>query len=361
MSLYNKVGGEKCARELGTIRKNTERKVDMQPTLVGIDVSAYTLDVCLEGPDGLTETLKVENKRKCHLDLVKRLTQRRRQAKVVLEPSGVYHLELALTLHRADRIELMVVNPRAARDFARAAMQRSKTDALDAAVLLEYGRRMPFQQWNPPAPEELELRTMVRRIASMVKNRTQEKNRLHAAEYVSDAVSHDIEVNIGHLGRRIAGLRKKALKLIWDHPLLRKRFTRLMSVTGIGQTSAIQILGELCILPKDMAPRQWVAMAGLDPRIVQSGLSVNAPARISRMGNRALRAALFLPAMTAIRWEASVKAFYDKLIGKQKAPMQAIVAVMRKLLHAIHGMFRTDTDFDGRKFYNPVPKCGKIA
>ncbi len=53
----------------------------------------------------------------------------------------------------------MVVNPRAARDFARAMMQRSKTDKLDAAVLLEFVRRMPFQAWLPPAPEEFELRT----------------------------------------------------------------------------------------------------------------------------------------------------------------------------------------------------------
>ncbi|HEU0073176.1 MAG TPA: transposase [Dehalococcoidia bacterium] len=125
----------------------------------------------------------------------------------------------------------------------------------------------------------------------------------------------------------------------------------MTSIKGIAAASAIQILGELCVLPKDMSKRQWVAMAGLDPRIFQSGLSVHPPARISRLGNRFIRAALYLPALTAIRWEPNVKAFYEKLIARKKAPLQAIVAVMRKLLHAIHGMIRTGTDFDGEKFY----------
>jgi transposase len=246
----------------------------------------------------------------------------------------------------------MVVNPRAARDFARASMQRSKTDTLDAAVLLEFVRRMPFQAWMPPSSEELELRTQARRLTSLTKTRTQEKNRRHATEYVgSQVVCHDIDLHVRYLDRRIIALEAKALDLIWRSPRLRKQLAHLTSVRGIGRSSAIRILGEICVLPKDMTPRQWVALAGLDPRILQSGVSLNAPARISRMGNRALRAALFLPALVATRYEPNVKAYYEKLLGRQKARLQAIVAVMRKLLHAIYGMLRTGTDFDGEKFY----------
>jgi transposase len=75
------------------------------------------------------------------------------------------------------------------------------------------------------------------------------------------------------------------------------------------------------------------------------------PARISKTGNAHLRRALFLPAMVASRWEPNVKAFYDKLLAKGKTKMQALIAVMRKLLHAIHGMLRHDQDFDGEKFF----------
>ena len=90
---------------------------------------------------------------------------------------------------------------------------------------------------------------------------------------------------------------------------------------------------------------------GLDPRQHQSGTSVHKPARISKTGNAHLRRALFLPAMVASRWEPNVKAFYEKLIAKGKTKMQALVAVMRKLLHAIYGMLRHDRDFDGEKFF----------
>lgn len=324
----------------------------MKVTLVGIDVASRTLEVRFERPSGEIEKLEVKNERRGHLDLIKTLTRRRGQARVVLEASGNYHLEIALALHHAPRVEVMVVNPRTARDFARASMQRSKTDALDARVLLEYVRRMPFQAWDPPSPEELELRTMARRIASLTKSRTQEKNRLHAAEYEGcKSVCNDIEVNIRHLGSRTTALHSKALDLVWKHPRLRKQLVRLTSIKGVAEVSAIQLLGELCVLPKDMSPRQWVALAGLDPRVSQSGLSLNTPAKISKMGNRGLRAALYMPALAASRFDPNVRAFRDKLVGRGKAKMQAVVAVMRKLLHAIHGMLRTNTDFDGEKFY----------
>ena len=111
------------------------------------------------------------------------------------------------------------------------------------------------------------------------------------------------------------------------------------------------MLAELAVLPADMSARQWVAHTGLDPRHYESGTSVHASARISKVGNRHLRAALFLPAMVASQHEPRVRAYYQKLIARGKKPMQALVAVMRKLLHSIHGMFQHDADFDGEKFF----------
>ena len=110
-------------------------------------------------------------------------------------------------------------------------------------------------------------------------------------------------------------------------------------------------MGELAILPTDMSARQWVAHAGIDPRQFKSGTSVDKPARISKMGNRRLRAALYMPALVAIQNEPNVRAFYEKLLARGKKPLQAITAVMRKLLHAIWGMLHYDCDFEGERFY----------
>src|ERR1700674_1860805 len=101
---------------------------------------------------------------------------------------------------------------------------------------------------------------------------------------------------------------------------------------------------------------QWVAHAGLDPRPYESGISIHRPRRITKVGNRHLRAALYMPALVAIQHDPNVKAFYNKLIAAGKKPMQAVVAVMRKLLHAIWGMLKHDQDFDGNKFFNLAAK-----
>ena len=158
-------------------------------------------------------------------------------------------------------------------------------------------------------------------------------------------------MNIRHLDRRIDLLTKQAMKLADEHAGLAQSFRRVTTVKGIAKRSAVQILGELLVLPEDMNVRQWVAHCGLDPREYHSGSSVAKPTRISKVGNIHLRRALYMPALVASRCEPHVKAFYEKLVAKGKKPLQALVAIMRKLLHAIFGMLKHDRDFDGRKFY----------
>lgn len=331
-----------------------------QSLLVGIDVSARELEVRIQqSQSGPVEALTVANKPAGHRQLIRRLNRRRRTARVVLEATGVYSLDLAMALHRAPRIEVMVVNPRAANDFAKALLKRSKTDATDADILLEFARRMKFHPWQPPAPTAFQLRAISRRCEALTRLCTQEKNRLHTAgscDEFPSIIRNDIEVNIRHFKRRIKGLEEKAMDLVWKVAPLRQALAHLTSIKGISRTSGLKILGEVAVLPTEMDVRQWVAHSGLDPRQIQSGSSVLRPARISKVGNRYLRAALYMPALVAIQAEPNVRAFYDKLIARGKKPMQAVIAVMRKLLHAIFGMLKHGEDFDGEKFYKIRPE-----
>lgn len=107
-------------------------------------------------------------------------------------------------------------------------------------------------------------------------------------------------------------------------------------------------------VPPDMQGSQWVATPGLDPRPRESG-SINKPRRIAKAGNRYIREVLYMPALVAIKHDPNVKAFYDKLVTTGKKPMQAILAVMRKLLLAIWGMFKNDENWNGEKSYR-LPK-----
>jgi transposase len=321
---------------------------------VGIDVSARELVVALEQVGGALQESTFANDAAGHRKLIKHVTKSGFRAQVCVEATGVYHLDLCLALHAAKFTEVMVVNPRAAKDFHRAQLQRSKTDRVDARSLLEFVRRMDFARWAPPQSEILQLRGLSRRIQALLVNRAQEKNRRHAdqaVESTNPAIGQSIERHIGAIEAEMEILSEAATDLIHADPQLAQRFAHLTSVKGIAKASAITILAELAVLPDDMTVRQWVAHAGIDPRCSESGTSVRGQVRISKVGNRHLRRALFLPAMVASQHEPQVRAYYQKLLARGKKPLQALVAVMRKLLHAIYGMFKNDNDFDGAKFY----------
>jgi len=88
-----------------------------------------------------------------------------------------------------------------------------------------------------------------------------------------------------------------------------------------------------------------------------SGKSVHKKTRISKAGNRHIRSALYMPALSAKQHDPHVKAYFQHLVDNGKLPLQALCAVMRKLLHAIHGMLKHDKPFDNTRFY-AIPACG---
>jgi len=325
-----------------------------QVTQVGVDVDSEQLVCLMQRAEQRQPLATFANTAAGHKKFIRWATKGGRPARVCLEATGIYSLEFALALHQAKNMQVMVVNPRAIKDFGRACMQRAKTDAVDAGGILEYLQRMPFTAWQPPAPEILELQAINRRLVQLTTELTREKNRRHASEFAGasgDAIAHDIEINIRHLERRIERMHESGRKLVRGAPALATKLAHLVSAKGIGEASAMRLLAELLVLPDDLAAPQWVAHAGLDPRPYESGTSVHRPRRITKVGNRHLRAALYMPALVAIQHEPNVKAFYDKLVARGKKPMQAVVAVMRKLLHAIWGMLKHDQDFDGNKFF----------
>lgn len=322
---------------------------------IGIDVGCKELVVVVIVNGKARKAKSFKNTPSGHQSIVHHLTKLKGETKVCIEATGVYHFDLAVALSRADGIKVMVINPKAAHNFAKALMVRSKTDAIDAENLAIYAERMPFEAWERPSDECISLRAIARRIAALNKQKTQTKNQLHALKSTVETpilVIEQTEELIDILEAQIKVLRDSALKLIRQHEALEQAYALITGIKGIAQASAIQILSELLILPKDMTARQWVAHAGLDPRIFDSGSSVSKKPRISKVGNKYIRQALYMPALVASRFEPNIKGYYHHLIddnGLKK--VQAVCAVMRKLLHAIHGMLRTNKEFDGSRFY----------
>jgi transposase len=272
---------------------------------------------------------------------------------VCMEATGVYHFDLAIALHDAG-VLLMVVNPKAAHNFAKVLMKNSKTDAVDANTLAEYAARMDFVAWTRPSDEQLALRSFARRINALTGQKAAAKNHLHALNATSEtpkAVLKDAKLAITQLEKRIDRLTTEALILIGKHPELERILTLLIGIKGIGNTSAIALMGELLLLPPDLSHREWVKFAGLDPRAFDSGKSIHKKTRISKAGNRHIRSALYMPALSAKQHDPHVKAYFQHLVANGKKPLQAVCAIMRKLLHAIHGMLKHNEPFDNTRFY----------
>jgi len=122
-------------------------------------------------------------------------------------------------------------------------------------------------------------------------------------------------------------------------------------------------LGELAVLPDVLDARQWVAFSGLDPRLFNSGKSVEKPPADKSGRQSHLRRALYMPALVALRHDPYLRGFYQNLLARGKARLQAVVAVMRKLLHALFAMFRSNQPYDGSKLcavrqtLHPIAAC----
>jgi transposase len=322
---------------------------------VGIDVSAKELVLAIEYQGKVkADVVRFDNTATGHCALIKHLTKSGRSAQVALEATGIYHVELALALAATPRTEVMVLNPKVIKHFAVARQRRAKTDPIDAQTILSYLQCTEFRAWQAPSHTAQGLRAVGRRLCQLRAELIREQSHAHAVDQhgaAAQQVARDIEVNQNHLKRRIERMEQQALELIKDDETLTQQFRRLVSIKGIADTSAIQILSELVCMPKDMQARQWVAHAGLDPRAIESGSSVHPRRRISKAGNKYLRTALYMPAWVAVRYEPAVTAYYEHLVAQGKARMQAIVAVMRKLLHAIWGMLHHNVDWDPTLFY----------
>jgi transposase len=325
----------------------------------GLDVGAREIVAARRGNEETTAPMtRFANHATGHRALLAFLLHGNERVRVCLEASGNSSIDVALVLHAHRRLEVSMVNPRRARHFAESLGERSKTDPVDARVLCQYAARMPWEPWRPPSRAALQLRAITRAIADLVVMHTQEKNREHAlkaSQALPALLLRERRRHQRYLELRIQQLRREARRLIARDPELDRRFRLMLTVPGVADTSALHILGELAVLPESLDARQWVAFSGLDPSLFTSGTSVEKRPRISRGFSRHLRHALDMPVLVALQHEPHLRAFYHRLVRRGQARMQAVIGVMRKLLHGLFAMFRSNQSYDGAK------RCGVPA
>ena len=259
-----------------------------------------------------------------------------------LEATGTYGEPLATWLHDTGHV-VSVVNPAVIHAYARAQLARSKTDAIDAALIAHFVATQHPPAWAPLAPEVRALQALVRRLDALHGMRTQEANRLAAGVSVA-AVHASITAVLTHLDEQIAQVQRLIRAHIDRHPGLRQQRDLLTTIPGIGEATAAVLLGEL-FTKRYASARQAAAFAGLVPRLVESG-TLRGRSRLSKVGPARLRKALYFPALAALRFNPTIRATRDRLLAAGKLNMVIVGAAMRKLIHLAYGVLKTGRAYD---------------
>jgi transposase len=313
---------------------------------VGIDVSKATFDACLLTPDGPAWEKAFPNTPAGFAAVLAWADRHapRAGAPFCMEASGGYEDALACHLHAAGRA-VSVVNPTRIKYAGIMRGRGNKTDKADARLIASYARDQNPPAWSPPAPAVRELQALVRRRDDLRQLAAREKARL-AAPLLTPAARRSVARVVKLLGKEADAMQAAADALIAATPDLAADRDLLVTIAGVGPQTASTVLAELPRLDRVASAQAAAAYAGLSPREFRSGSSVRGRTRLSKSGNARLRTALYLPTLTAVRFNPLLKAFFDRLVAAGKPKMQAVGACMRKLVMICYGVLRNRAPFD---------------
>lgn len=291
-------------------------------TAVGIDVGKAALDVAIDGVVGVE---RFPNSPAGIRRLVRRL-EKAHSPRVVVEATGGYE-ELVLEACCDAGIWVARINPRQARDFAKATGELAKTDAIDARLLALMGRMFGdrLRRHAAPAPWQRELRDWLRRRGQVVVTLQAHKQQ---AAMAPASVRRLMDRTVSALRRELAAIDAAMQVLLREHasPAVR-------SAKGLGpifQATMLSLLPELGHLSR----RQIAKLVGVAPMNRDSGQSSGK--RRIRGGRAPVRVALYMATLSAVRWDPTMRAHYQQLRARGKLAKVALVACMRKLLSIVN-------------------------
>jgi transposase len=316
----------------------------MSRMVLGIDISKKSFDATLltlqqaytghfsNDPAGYGRMARWLEKRKA------------KQVHACLEATNRYWEELAYFLDEEGH-QVSVVNPKLIKKHAEATMQRNKTDRQDAATIADYCLKHEPDAWIPPPASYRELQAMVRHVEALKVDRQRERNRQKSG-IPSQRVQASIAQHVAFIDEQIAQLEEQINDHIDQDPDLKADKELLTSIPGIGDIVAATFIAEVPDVRRFEHASQLAAFAGLTPGQHHSGSSIHRPGKLIKWGNTHLRRALYMPALSAHKWNPTIATYRERLIERGKRKMTIIVAVMRKLIHLCYGVLKTRMPFD---------------
>ncbi|HEY3265949.1 MAG TPA: IS110 family transposase [Armatimonadota bacterium] len=305
---------------------------------IGIDVSKDTLDVCLM-TEGCKDRLRTFPNRKSGyrqlLDWANRYAPNAAM-RFCLEATGSYSDGIAFFLAEEEQW-VSVINPYRAKHHGQSKGPSNKTDQADARLLADFCRTQNPSLWRPAAPEVRLLTALSRRLESIIDLLGQEENRAKVPNLQKE-IERSLKITIRQLSKERERIERQIRDHIRKHPDLKRDRDLLLSIPGIGETTAWIFLAELPDPAQFESAEAAAAFCGLNPRQFRSGSSVHKKTRLAKTGNARLRKALYFPALTAARHNPLVAAFAQRLLLAGKPAMVVLGASMRKLLMIAYGV-----------------------
>lgn len=298
---------------------------------VGIDVAKDTLEIAAR-PDH--EQWSSPNRVDAFPALIAKL-QQLAPARIILEATGGWEAPLASHLAAAG-LPVVVINPRQARDFAKATGKLTKTDQVDARGLAHFGEAVKPPVRALPDEQTQALAALLTRRRQLVDMLVAEKNRLVTVQHRPN-LQRDVSAHIKWLEKRIAQLDEDLRQQLEQSTVWRVNDELLQSVPGVGEVTARTLLSQLPELGT-LADKQIAALVGVAPHACDSGQH-KGPAHI-RGGRRNVRSVLYMATLTATRCNPVIKAFYQRLLAKGKLKKVALTACMHKLLVILNAMIK---------------------
>jgi transposase len=324
--------------------------------VAGIDVAQKELVICLgrmydDWRPELYASKTFANTAKGHVALltwVKKQTDKQVPTRYVMEATGVYHEAFAYFLDEQDK-EVSIIVPNKISNYMRTLDVKTVTDKTSSEAITRFGLERALDRWKKPKEIYRNSRDITRERNQLIQERTIVKNQLHAENagaYPNKNSIKRLKERLKLFNKQLLEIKKEIEELIATDEEVKENIDLLCSMPGIGTLTAVTIMAETNGFELIRNKRQLASYAGFDVKEKQSGTSVKGKARISKKGNRYLRKAMHLPALTAIKHDDHFKSIYARIVAKHGVKMKAAVAVQRRLLEMTYTLYKTKTTYD---------------
>jgi transposase len=299
------------------------------PLFVGIDVAKAALDIALRPSDQLWQVIYDD----AHVEALVTQLSELSPTLIVVEATGGLERTLVMALVVAG-LPVVVINPRLARDFAKAIGRLAKTDRIDAQVLAHYGEAIRPSRRPLPDADTQQFRAWVDRRRQLIDMMSAEQSRLNTSPA---RIRDSIESHLTWLRQQVASLDDDLDRLLQASPLWRERDAILQSTPGVGPVLSRTLISQLPELG-DLNRKEIAALVGVAPFNRDSGTWRG---RRTIWGGRAtVRAVLYMSTLVATRHNPVIREFYERLLAAGKATKVALTACMRKLLTILNAMVK---------------------